>query len=374
MNDIKTVKDFNFEGKRVLIRVDFNVPLDEGAEIISDNKIRESISTIKYILDNNCKQIVLMSHLGRPNGFDEKLKMNKISERLKEILEIDLVKMDDCIDIEIPSDKKIVLLENLRFHKEEELNDQEFAKKLSRHGEIYVYDAFGSYREHASTVSVQKYIPNCMGLLVEKEISNLSLENKEKPIVGIIGGSKISTKFPLIFKLLRKVDYLLVGGALAYVFLKAKGYEIGKSFSDDNFLDDARELMKSKKIILPIDINCKNEDKNINLDIENIDINCEGLDLGVKSIELFKEYLDKANTVIFSGPLGYYQEEEFAKGTLELGKYLANSDKTIIICGGDTETVLNKLKSKFTYVSTGGGAAIEFLSGNKLAPIEALKC
>jgi phosphoglycerate kinase len=375
---MKTIKNVDFDDKRVLIRVDFNVPLDNEGNITSDTRIRESIPTIKYVIEHNCKQIILMSHLGKPDGkVVDKLKMDKVSEKLEKLLDMLVVKLDDCVDIKIP-DAKIVMLENLRFHAEEESNDEEFSRKLSKLGDIYVNDAFGTmHRAHASTVGVTKFIPGCIGFLVEKELNYLTLKNPERPFIAILGGSKISTKIPVIKELLKKVDYLLLGGAMIFTLYKAKGSEIGKSLCEDNFLTEGKMLLNNEKIILPDDIVCASE-KTADADIvianeHQIPKEMIGLDIGPESIQLFKDYLKKAKTVFWNGPLGYFEIEKFGESTREIAEYLAGTDKVVIIGGGDTEEAILPFKDKFTHVSTGGGASLEYISGKELPAIRALK-
>ena len=227
---MKTIKDMNFDNKRVLVRVDYNVPLDDSGEITSDTRIRETLPTIKYILEHNCKQIILMSHLGKPEGkVVDKLKMDKVAEKLGELLEMPILKLDDCIDIKIP-DAKIILLENLRFHPGEEANDEAFSKRLSVLGDVYVNDAFGTmHRAHASTVGVTKFLPGCIGFLVEKELKYLNLDKAERPFIAILGGAKISTKFSVIKELLKKVDFLLLGGAMVFTLYKATSINPSKA-------------------------------------------------------------------------------------------------------------------------------------------------
>ena len=375
---MRTIKDMNFDHKRVVLRVDFNVPLDEKGEIVSDNRIREAIPTIKYILEHNCKQLILMSHLGKPDGkIIDSLKMDAIAQRLEQLLEMIVVKLDDCIDLKIP-DAKIILLENLRFHAEEELNDEEFSKKLSKLGDIYVNDAFGTmHRAHASTVGVTKYIPGCIGFLVEKELTYLNLQNAERPFIAVLGGAKISTKFGVIKELLKKVDYLLIGGAMMFTLYKARGEKIGKSLCEDQFLGEAKMLLNNEKIILPDDvvvataIEAGAEIKTVH-DFEIPD-GWIGLDIGQDSVRLFKDYLNRSKTVFWNGPLGYNEIPAFAEGTNQIAEYLANTGKTVIIGGGDTEEAIKPFKEKYTHVSTGGGASLEFVSGKELPAVRALK-
>lgn len=375
---MKTIKDFNFDNKRVLIRVDYNVPIDDNGEIVSDTRIKESIPTIRYILEHNAKQILLMSHLGKPDGkIVEKLKMNKIAERVETLLEMPVLKVDDCIDIKIP-DAKIIMLENLRFHTEEEKNDVNFSERLSKLADVYVNDAFGTmHRAHASTVGITKFLPGCIGFLVEKELKYLTLKNPERPFVAILGGAKISTKIPVIKELIKKVDYLLLGGAMIFTLYKAKGLEIGKSMYEEEYITEAKMLLNNEKIILPDDIVCaasKSADAEVTIVPEDIiPKDFIGLDIGPDSINLFKIYLDKAKTIFWNGPLGYFEIEKFGESTRAIAEYLAESKKTVIIGGGDTENAILPYKSKYTHVSTGGGASLEYISGKELPAIKALK-
>jgi len=375
---MKTIKDVNFDNKRVLIRVDFNIPIDDEGNITSDTRIRESIPTIKYVLEHNCKQVILMSHLGKPDGkVVDKLKMDKVNERLEKLLDMTVVKLDDCIDIKIP-DAKVILLENLRFHSEEEANDESFSKRLSKLGDIYVNDAFGTmHRAHASTVGITKFIPGCIGFLVEKELKYLTLKDPKRPFIAILGGSKMSTKIPIIKELLKKIDYLLLGGAMIFTLYKAKGYNIGKSLYEENFITEAKLLLNNEKIILPDDIvvaRDKTADSESKVVLEHeIPDDWIGLDIGPESIQIFKDYLKRAKTIFWNGPLGYFEVEKYGESTRQIAEYLAGLDITVIIGGGDTEDAILPYKSKFTHVSTGGGASLEYISGKELPAIKALK-
>lgn len=378
MKIMKTIKDFDFDNKRVLIRVDYNVPLDVNGGIVSDTRIKESVPTIKYVLEHNAKQVLLMSHLGKPYGkVVDKLKMDKIAERVEKLLEMPVLKVDDCIDIKIP-DARIIMLENLRFHSEEEDNDEKFSERLSKLADVYVNDAFGTmHRAHASTVGVTKYLPGCIGFLVEKELKYLTLKDPERPFVAILGGAKISTKIPVIKELIKKVDYLLLGGAMIFTMYKAKGHEIGKSLYEEEYLAEAKMLLNNEKIILPDDIVCASaisEDADVTVVPEDIiPKDYIGLDLGPESVKLFEIYIDKAKTIFWNGPLGYFEIEKFGESTRAIAEYLAESDKTVIIGGGDTEEAILPYKSKYTHVSTGGGASLEYISGKELPAIKALK-
>ncbi len=375
---MRTIKDFDFDNKRVLIRVDYNVPLDEEGNIVSDTRIKESIPTIRYILEHNAKQVLLMSHLGKPDGkVVDKLKMDKVAEKAEELLEMPILKLDDCIDMKIP-DARIIMLENLRFHAEEEKNDEHFSERLSKLADVYVNDAFGTmHRAHASTVGVTKFLPGCIGFLVEKELKYLTLKDPERPFVAILGGAKISTKIPVIKELIKKVDYLLLGGAMIFTLYKAKGYEIGKSLYEEEYLAEAKMLLNNEKIILPDDIVCaasKSADAEVTIVPEDIiPKDFIGLDIGPDSIKLFEIYLDKAKTIFWNGPLGYFEIEKFGESTRQIAEYLADSGKVVIIGGGDTEDAIMPYKDSYTHVSTGGGASLEYISGKELPAIKALK-
>lgn len=375
---MRTIKEFNFDNKRVLVRLDLDVKISDDGEIIDDIRLRESVPTIKYILEHNCKQIIIMGHLGRPEGkIVDKLKTNNVALRLEKLLDTTVVKLDDCVDIKIP-DARIIVLENLRFHTQEDSNDETFAKKLSALADIYVDDAFANtHRAHASMIGVPKFIPGCIGFLIEKELKYLTLKNPERPFIAILGGSKISTKIPVIKELIKKVDYLLLGGAMIFTLYKAKGLEIGKSLYEEQYLTEAKMLLNNEKIILPDDIVCateKTKDAESKIVLEDqIPKDMIGLDIGPESIQLFKDYLKKAKTVFWNGPLGYFEIEQFGKSTHEIAEYLAESEKTVIIGGGDTEDAIISFKERFTHVSTGGGASLEYISGKELPAIRALK-
>jgi 3-phosphoglycerate kinase len=367
----------NFDHKRVIVRADLDIKIDSEGNIEFDGRLVEALPTIKYVLEHNCKQIIIMGHLGRPDGkIVDKLKMDRVCERLEKLLGMLIVKLDDCVDVKIP-DAKIILLENLRFHKEEEENDDVFARKLSKLGDMYVNDAFAScHRAHASIVGIPKYIPGCIGFLVEKELKYLQLTNPERPFIGILGGAKISTKFAVIKEMLKKVDYILLGGAMIFTLYKAKGYEIGKSFHEDEFLSEAKMLLNNEKIILPDDVvvsSSMDSAESFIVHEHKIPPDMMGLDIGPESVQLFKDYLKKAKTVFWNGPLGYFENPVFAHGTRAIAEYLASSDKTVIIGGGDTEDAIKDWKGQFTHVSTGGGASLEMVSGKELPAIKALK-
>ena len=390
----KTVKDIDLNGKRVLVRCDFNVPMDEDKNITDNRRIVAAIPTIKYLLEQNCK-IVLCSHLGRPKGeFKPEFSLQPVAKELSKLLNQEVLMAKDVIGEDAKTkannlkNGEILLLENVRFHREETDNDPEFAKKLSEFGEVFVNDAFGTaHRAHASTEGVTHYMPAVSGFLIEKELKFLgdALENPKRPFVAILGGAKVSDKIPVIDSLLGKVDTLMIGGGMAYTFFKAQGYNVGNSLCEEDKCDLALELMakakeKGVKLILPIDTKIGKEFKP---DTESKTVNWtdipegwEGFDIGEKTISMFEKELEGAKTIIWNGPLGLFEFEQFAVGTNAIAHKLATlPDATTIIGGGDSAAAVEKagLASKITHVSTGGGASLEFLEGKKLPGIEALQ-
>ncbi len=375
-----TIKQVNLRNKRVLLRVDFNVPLDNEGNITNDKRIRESIPTIEYILEQRSKRIIILTHLGRPEGKEvESLRLNKIAEHLSFLLKKKVAKVDDCIDIVIP-ETKIVLAENVRFYPEEEMDDLLFARKLALYGDIYVNDAFSvSHRAHASVHAIASLLPSCAGLLFEKEVKNLSLTNALHPIVGIMGGSKISDKILLVEKMLEKVDFLLLGGAMIFTFFQALGFSTGKSLVEKDKVELAKKVLENKKVVLPIDVLIADK-KEVSaqtriVEVDNIPADQMGVDIGPQTIALYKEILVKAKTVIWNGPLGIVEISAFANGTKEIAEHLTTLDAKTIIGGGDSAAFVESLgiAKKFTHVSTAGGAAIEFLEGKELPGIKALE-
>ena len=388
----KTIRDIDLTGKKVLVRCDFNVPMDENQNITDNRRIVAAIPTIKYLLENNCA-IILCSHLGRPKGeFKPEFSLKPVAKELSRLLDIDVKMAKDVIGEDAKQlasnlqQGEIMLLENVRFHREETDNDPEFAKKLASFGEIFVNDAFGTaHRAHASTEGVAHYLPAVSGFLIEKELKFLgeALQNPERPFVSILGGSKVSDKIGVIDSLLEKVNVLLIGGGMAYTFYKALGYKIGNSICEDDKLDLAKELMKKAeekgvKMLLPIDNKLGKEfsanTETMYADRESIPDGWEGLDIGPKTIELYAEELRKAKTVIWNGTVGVAEFAAFAEGTNKLAQVLAELDATTIIGGGDTAAAIQKagVADKMTHVSTGGGASLEFIEGKKLPGIECL--
>ena len=388
----KTVRDIDLKNKKVLVRCDFNVPMDENRNITDNRRIVAALPTIKYLLEQNCK-IVLCSHLGRPKGeFKEEFSLKPVAKELSRLLGKDVIMANDVIGPDAKNkaenlkNGEIMLLENVRFHREETDNDPNFSKELASFGEIFVNDAFGTaHRAHASTEGVTKYLPAVSGFLIEKELKFLgeALNNPERPFVAILGGAKVSDKIGVIDSLLEKVDTLMIGGGMAYTFFKAQGYEVGNSLCEPDKCDLALKLMekakeKNVKFILPIDTKIGKEFKpdteSKTVGWKEIPEGWEGFDIGEKTIEMFKEELKNAKTVIWNGPLGLFEFDQFAIGTNEIAKDLATLNATTIIGGGDSAAAVEKagLGDKMTHISTGGGASLEFLEGKKLPGIEAL--
>ncbi len=389
----KTVRDIDVKGKKVLVRCDFNVPQDENGKITDNRRIVAALDTIKYLIENNSK-VILCSHLGRPKGeIKPEFSLAPVANELSRLLgkEVKLAKDvvgEDAIKLSNElKEGEVMLLENVRFEAGEEKNDEELSKKFASLAEVFVNDAFGTaHRAHSSTTGVANFLPAVSGFLIEKELNFLgnALENPERPFVAILGGKKVSDKIGVINSLLEKVDTLLIGGAMAYTFFKAQGYNVGDSICEEDKLDLALELMqkakdKGVKMLLPIDTKVGKEfDPNTEsktVDWTEIPDGWEGYDIGTKTIELYSEELKKAKTVIWNGPVGLFEFDQFAVGTNSIAKTLADLDAVKIIGGGDSAAAVEKagLSSKFTHVSTGGGASLEFLEGKKLPGIEALQ-
>lgn len=384
----RTIKDVDYKGKRVLVRVDYNVPLKDGH--VKDNKrITASLPTIEYLLKEGAS-VVLMSHLGRPKGeYKEDLSMKPVAEELQKVLgkEVKFIPDKNVVSEEVVSKVKelkpgeVALIENTRFVKGEEKNDEAFAKELAKLGEAYVNDAFGtSHRAHASNVGVSKHLPMALGFLVEKEVKNLDLvlKNPEKPYVAILGGAKVSDKINVIENLINIVDKIVIVGAMAFTFLKAEGVSVGKSLVEDDKIDFAKELLqkaKAKKveIILPIDFVVADEvseDAKAEV-VKEIPADKMGLDIGPETVALIKEKLKGVKTVVWNGPCGVFEIDKFAKGTFEVAHILAEIDAIKIVGGGDSASAIKKsgYEDKFTHISTGGGASLEYLEGKVLPGI-----
>lgn len=391
-----SIDKLELKGKRVLVRVDFNVPLDENLNITDDRRITEALPTIKKII-NDGGRAILMSHLGRPKG-ERKLEfsLKPVAKRLGELLNKEVVFANDCIGDEVLNltkslkDGDVMLLENLRFHKQEEKNDPEFSQKLAELGDVYVNDAFGSaHRAHASTEGLTKFIKVCAsGYLMQKELDYLgkAISNPIRPFTAILGGAKISGKIDVIQNLKDKVDTLIIGGGMAYTFYKALGYEIGKSLLEEEKISLAKEILDSfansnVKLLIPEDVVVAEEFKNDSpsevVDVKNIPSNKMGLDIGPKTVEKFVDVIMNSKTIVWNGPVGVFEFDNFAKGTNAIAEALAKATENgavTIIGGGDSAAAIKKagLEEKVTHVSTGGGASLEFLEGKILPGVAAL--
>ena len=390
---LNTIRDADLTGKRVLIRVDFNVPLKEGV-VKDDTRIRAALPTIEYILSQKGASLVVMSHFGRPKGKkNPEFSMAPIGKRFAELLGKPVKVAPDVIGPEVEKEVKalkageVLLLENVRFYPDEEANNPDYAKALASYGDVYVNDAFGTaHRAHASTEGVAHFLPSYAGFLIEKEVKFMAplLENPAHPFVAIIGGAKVSSKIGVLQSLLRTCDTMVIGGGMAYTFLTVQGHKVGKSLVEADYLDTARDFLKAaaeKKVnvILPVDhIAAEAFDENAApVAVDGIDIpdNLMGMDVGPKTIALIKDVISKAKSVVWNGPLGVFEFDSFAKGTLDIAKAVADCKGTTVVGGGDSVAAVNKfgLADKLSHVSTGGGASLEFLQGLPLPGIVALQ-
>ena len=389
----KSVRDVDVSGKRVLVRADLNAPQREDGTVTDDTRLRASRPTLQYLRTHGAR-IVLMSHLGRPKGkVDERYRMAPIAAKLAEILGQEVLTAPDCIGPEVEAlaaklePGQVLLLENLRFHKQEEANDPEFAKSLAKLGDIYVNDAFGTaHRAHASTEGVTHYLPSVAGLLMQKELDALGnlVENPARPFAAIIGGAKVSSKLAVLKNLLQKVDILIIGGGMAGTFLKAKGLEIGDSLLEADLVDEARSIEAAAaehgvKFLLPIDTVIGNKfaadaEKKV-VPAGEVPAGWQQLDIGPESIRVFEEALAPCKTILWNGPMGVFEFEPFAAGTNAIASFLARSSAVTVVGGGDSVAALEGqgLASKMTHVSTGGGASLEFLEGRVLPGVAALE-
>lgn len=389
----KSIKDCEVNGKKCLVRVDFNVPLDESGNITSDNRIVETLPTIKYLIENNAK-IILMSHLGRPKGkVNLSFSLLPVAKRLAELLGQQVLFSSNCIGEETKQiidnlkPRQVLLLENLRFYPQEEANDAEFSKTLASYADIYVNDAFGTaHRAHASTAGICKFCStNVCGFLIEKELSIMgkALDNPIRPFVAILGGSKVSDKIGVINNLLEKVDTLLIGGGMAYTFYKALGYNIGTSICELDKVELAKTLLeKANKLnvnlVLPIDNivadKFDNDAKSLEVACDGIPEKYMGLDIGTKTRQLFAKYISQAKTIIWNGPVGVFEMPNFSYGTFAVAEAIASSKAVSIIGGGDSASAVKQMgfADKVTHISTGGGASLEFLEGLVLPGIDCL--
>ena len=392
---LKTIRDIDLKNKRVLVRVDFNVPIVSG-KVSDDTRIREALPTIKFLLDSEAK-VILLSHLGRPDGkVVEGERLTPVAERLEQLIKKPVKKADDCVGKSaqgIVSELKngeIALLENTRFNPGEEANDPNFAKTLASFGDVFVQEAFGAvHRAHASTVGISKYLPTVAGFLVEKEVSSLSqvFENPQKPMVLILGGAKIDTKIGVLRKFSEIADQVLLGGGLANTFLAAEGYQVGESLYEEDKLELAQEILmeaetKGCEIVLPSDVVCadgdaKFSDSTPTMDIHtsSIPFNVKVLDIGVETQKNYSEIIKKAGTVVWNGPVGLFEFKPFSRGTKIIAEVCAGAKAVTLLGGGDTLEALSRFEiptEKFTHVSTGGGAMLEFLEGKKLPGLEVI--
>jgi phosphoglycerate kinase len=388
----KTLKDMNFKGKKVLVRVDFNVPLKDG--VVGDKtRIKAALPTIEYLIKEEAK-VLLISHLGRPGGEPkDDLRMDPVAKALANLLNKEVKKADDCIGEEVKKaadnleNGEVLVLENSRFHAGEKANDPEFAKELASLADLYVNDAFGAaHRAHATTVGVTEYLPAAAGFLMQRELNALGevMENPESPFVAIMGGAKVSDKIDVIKNLINKVDKLIVAGGIANTFLLAKGYEVGDSLVEADKVELAKELMaeaeeKGVEIVLPIDVviadDFSNDANTQTVAADEIPAGWQVLDCGgPQSLENYKEIIKNAKTVIWNGPLGVFEMEKFAHGTVELAKALAESDAHSVIGGGDSAAAINQagVADKMSHISTGGGASLMFFEGKELPGVAAL--
>jgi phosphoglycerate kinase len=395
---MKTVLDINFQDKKALIRVDFNVPLDENFKVTDPTRIEAAKPTIDYILSQG-GSVILMSHLGRPKGIQEEFSLHHIVTKVSEVLQVPVNFASDCIGLvaEEASAKlqkgEVLLLENLRFYKEEEAGDVTFAKQLATLGDVYVNDAFGTaHRAHASTTIIAQFFPEtkCFGTLLAKEIESLNkvLKNSEKPVTAVLGGSKVSSKITVIENILDKIDYMIIGGGMTFTFIKALGGQIGNSICEDDKLELALDILakakeKNVQVILPVDVVAANAFANDAhtqiIDVTQIPDGWQGLDAGPKSLESIKKVILQSKTILWNGPLGVFEMESFANGTIQLGEFIAEATQNgsfSLVGGGDSVAAVKQFgfETKMSYVSTGGGAMLEMLEGKDLPGIAAILC
>lgn len=393
---MKTLDTFDFKNKKAIIRVDFNVPLDENFKVTDATRIEAAKPTIDKIL-NEGGSVILMSHLGRPKGKEDKYSLKHIISKLEEVLERNVIFAEDCMGDETATicqnlqEGQIVLLENLRFYAEEEAGNEDFAKKLASYGDIYVNDAFGTaHRAHASTTIIAKFFPThkCFGFLLAKEIESINkvLKDSQKPVTAILGGSKVSSKITIIENILDKVDHMIIGGGMTYTFIKALGGSIGDSICEDDKMELALEILEQAKaknvqIHIPVDViaadSFSNDAKTKIVDVNKIPDGWQGLDAGPKSLQIFEEVILKSKTILWNGPVGVFEMPSFEKGTLRVGQFIGQASKNgafSLVGGGDSVSAVKqfKLEDEMSYVSTGGGAMLEMLEGKTLPGIQAI--
>lgn len=391
MQDVKSIREINLKDKRILIRVDFNVPMDNELNITDDTRIREAIPTINYCIDNGAKSIILVSHLGRPESKSEEFSLKHILKRLERLLSKDVVFVDGLENAQVTLntlvDGSIVLLENIRFYAGEEKNDAQLAQKLASLCDIYVNDAFGtSHRKHASTYGIAQYAKQKVaGLLLKKEIDSfaIALSNPLRPLLLIVGGSKVSSKLTLLKSILNVVDKIIIGGAMSNTFLRAIGYDTKYSFIEDDLLEDARNILKSAKdkgvkIYLPVDVVATDTIKDPKIikiiPAQDIPDGLMAVDIGPATVKLFNEVIRDCETIIWNGPLGVYETQKFSRGTFSIAHAIADTYAYSVIGGGDTADAVNKAgnKDSMSFTSTGGGASLELLEGEVLPAFEVL--
>ena len=389
----KTIRDIDVAGKRVLVRVDYNVPINNELKIVDDTRIVATLPTIRYLTEHGAR-VILCSHLGRPNGqVDSKLSLRPVLARLSKLMEKPISFAEDVLDkstvelVDKMENGDILMLENIRFYPQEEKNDEAFAKKLARIADFFVLEAFGTaHRKHASTYGIAKHVPAVCGFLVEQELRMFDkvLNKPERPFVAILGGAKVSDKLPVVENLIEKVDTILIGGGMAYTFIKAIGGSIGMSLVDNSKVDLAKELLdrakeKGVKIILPIDnVGAKDFSEDSEAKLFNsgfFDDDYQGMDSGPKTIKAFKKEIKKARTIVWNGPVGVYEYERFKRGTNKIAKYVAKSKSTSIIGGGDSIAAIQSLgvARKVSHISTGGGASLMLLQGKSLPCVELIE-
>lgn len=396
LKQMKTLNDFNFENKKALIRVDFNVPLNDNFEVTDNTRIVSAKPTIIKVLEDG-GSCILMSHLGRPKGVQDEFSLKHIVSEIKDVLGVEVKFASNCVGEEAEAmandlqPGEILLLENLRFHEEETKGDKDFAKQLSKLGDIYVNDAFGTaHRAHASTTIVAEFFPDakCFGSLLAKEIESIKkvLEDGEKPVLAVLGGAKVSSKITVIENILDKVDHLIIGGGMTFTFIKAKGGSVGDSICEDDKMELALDILKQAEakgvqVHIPVDVIAadafSNDANTQHVDVYHIPDGWQGLDAGPKSLEIFDDVVNKCKTILWNGPLGVFEMETFSKGTIALGNSIANATKSgafSLVGGGDSVAAVKEFgfEDKVSYVSTGGGAMLESLEGKTLPGIAAI--
>ncbi|MGE0057796.1 MAG: phosphoglycerate kinase [Dehalococcoidia bacterium] len=388
----KSVRDIDVKDKRVFMRVDFNVPFDRNGKIADDSRITAAVPTIRYLQEQNCR-IILGTHLGRPDGkVVESMRLTPVAEQLSEVLGEQIYTTDDCVGPQVEAavaalqPREVLLLENLRFHAEEEANDEEFSKRLASLADVYVNDAFGTaHRAHASTAGVAKYLPAVAGFLMIKEIEELGgvLNNPERPMAAILGGAKVSSKVAVLKNLLPRVDCLILGGGIASTFIKARGGSVGDSLVEDDFLETARQVMADAEargvpVLLPTDVVIADkfaaDADHMTVSVAEVPAGWRILDVGPDTLDSYRDALDDCRTIFWNGPLGVAEFPAFAEGSIGLALALADMNARVVVGGGESAALVDQagLRDRYTHVSTGGGASLEFIEGRVLPGVEAL--